>query len=140
MHIASGIILFSHATNDCNIFRRKIQSAVNKGRLAMHEVKDDKASFSVHMIDLDKAKVLIRPEQAAEQKGKILSLVRQGRKISMTRFQAREVTMEKTPDGKESLKITVKASRPGGQESCSQKTSRPATQARPVRQKVGPEL
>ena len=41
--------------------------------------------------------------------------------------------MEKTPDGKESLKITVKASRPGGQESCSQKTSRPATQARPVR-------
>ena len=41
--------------------------------------------------------------------------------------------MEKTPDGKESLKITVKASRPGGQESSSQKTSRPATQARPVR-------
>ena len=40
--------------------------------------------------------------------------------------------MEKTPDGKESLKITVKASRPGGQESSSQKTSRPATQARPV--------
>ena len=31
--------IFSHATNDCNIFRRKIQSAVNKGRLAMHEVK-----------------------------------------------------------------------------------------------------
>ena len=41
--------------------------------------------------------------------------------------------MEKTPDGKESLKITVKASRPGGQESFSQKTSRPATQAQTVR-------
>ena len=41
--------------------------------------------------------------------------------------------MEKTPDGKESLKITVKTSRPGGKESSSQKTNRPATQARPVR-------
>ena len=50
---------FSHATNDCNIFRRKIQSAVNEGRLAMHEVKDDKASFPVHTIDLDNVKVLI---------------------------------------------------------------------------------
>jgi len=27
---------------------------------------------------------------------------------------AREVTLEKSPDGKESLKITIKASRPGG--------------------------
>jgi len=78
---------FSHATNDCNIFCRKIQSAVNKGRLAMHEVKDDKASFPVHTIDLDKTKVLIRPEQAEGAKEKkILSLVSQGRKISMTRF------------------------------------------------------
>ena len=83
----SAVNTFSHATNDCNIFRRKIQSAINEGRLAMHEVKDDKASFHVHTIDLDKAKVLIRPEQAEEQKGKILSLVRQGRKISMTRFR-----------------------------------------------------
>ena len=41
--------------------------------------------------------------------------------------------MKKTHDGKELLKITVKASRHGGQESSSQKTSRPATQARPVR-------
>ena len=41
--------------------------------------------------------------------------------------------MEKTPDGEESLKIIVKASRLGGQESSSQDTSRPAAQARPVR-------
>jgi hypothetical protein len=25
---------FSHATNDCNVFRRQVQSAINKGRLA----------------------------------------------------------------------------------------------------------
>ena len=46
---------------------------------------------------------------------------------------AREVTLEKTPDGKESLKITVKASRSGGQESSSQDTRRPAAQVRSVR-------
>ena len=45
------------------------------------------------------------------------------------KIQAREVTMEKTLDGKESLKITVKVSRPGGQESSSQDTSGPAAQA-----------
>ena len=44
-----------------------------------------------------------------------------------------EVVLEKTPDGKESLRITLKASRPGGQASSSQNSSRPVTQARPVR-------
>ena len=38
---------------------------------------------------------------------------------------AREVTLEMSPDGKESLRITVKASRPGGQESSSRDTSQP---------------
>ena len=59
------------------------------------------------------------------------------------KVRVREVMMEKTPDGEESLKITIKASRPRGQESSSQKSSQPATQARPVRpvrQKAGPEL
>ena len=46
---------------------------------------------------------------------------------------AREVTLEKTLDGRESLKITVKASRPGGLESSSRNMSQPVAQARPVR-------
>ena len=99
----------------------------------MHEVKDDKASFPVHTVDLDNVKVLIQPEQAEGAKGKNIIIGEPRPKNINDKIQAREVTMEKTPDGKESLKITVKASRPGGQESCSQKTSRPATQARPVR-------
>ena len=41
--------------------------------------------------------------------------------------------LEKTPDSKESLKITLQASRPGGQTSSSQNSSRSITQARPVR-------
>ena len=46
---------------------------------------------------------------------------------------AREVTLEKTPDGKESLKITVKASILNGQASSSQDSSRPPSQVQPVR-------
>ena len=99
----------------------------------MHEVKDDKASFPVHTIDLDKAKVLIRPEQAGGAKGKNVIIGEPRSKNVNDKVRAREVTMEKTPDGEESLKIAVKASRPGGQESSSQDTSRPAAQARPVR-------
>ena len=58
----------SHATNDCNVFRRQVQSAINEGRLAFPEMKIDKAPFSVHTIDLNNAKVLIRPDQAKEQR------------------------------------------------------------------------
>ena len=99
----------------------------------MHEVKDDNVSFPIHTIDLDNVKVLIRSEQAEGAKGKNIIIGEPRPKNINDKIQTREVTMEKTPDGKESMKITVKASRPGGQESSSQKTSRPATQARPVR-------
>ena len=66
------------------------------------------------------------------------------------KIQAREVTMKKTPDGKESLKITVKASRPGGQESSHKtrvgllprhdRSDRSPQPVIPVRQKADPEL
>ena len=39
---------------------------------------------------------------------------------------ARDVVLEKAPDGKELIKITVKAKVPGGQESSSAAASRPA--------------
>ena len=54
---------YSHATNDCNVFCRQVQSAINEGRLALHEMQVDKASFPVHTIDLDNVKVLIQPEK-----------------------------------------------------------------------------
>jgi len=44
----------------------------------------------------------------------------------------REVVREKTQDGKESIKITVKARVPGGKESSSFAASWPAVQYRPV--------
>ena len=49
-----------------------------------------------------------------EQKEKNVIISEPRPKNVNDKIQAREVTMEKTPDGKESLKITVKASRPGG--------------------------
>ena len=82
---------------------------------------------------MDNVKVLIRPEQVEGAKGKNIIIGETRPKNINDKIQVREVTMEKTPDGMESLKITVKASRPGGQESSSQDTSGPAAQARPVR-------
>ena len=80
----------------------------------MHEVKGDKASFPVPTIDLDNVKVLIWPEQDEGAKGKNVIIGEPRPKNVNDKIQAREVVMEKTPDGKESLKITVKTSRPGG--------------------------
>jgi len=82
---------------------------------------------------LNNAKILIRPEQAEGAKEKNMIIGESRPKNVDDTILAREVTLEKSPDGKESLKITIKASRPGGQESSSQDTSRPVAQERPVR-------
>jgi hypothetical protein len=39
---------YSHATNDCNVFRRKIQSAINEGRLVLHEKQVEKHPFPIN--------------------------------------------------------------------------------------------
>ena len=43
---------FSRTTNDCNVFRRQIQSAINEGRLVVPQVKIDNNSFPMHTIKL----------------------------------------------------------------------------------------
>ena len=93
----------------------------------------DKASFPLHAIDLNNAKVLIRPEQAEGAKGKNVIISDERPKNVNDKILATEVVLEKTPDGKESLKITLRASRPGGQASSSQNSSRPVIQVPPVR-------
>ena len=123
----------SHATNDCNVFHRQIESAINEGRLALHETQVDEASFPLHTNDLNNAKVLIRLEQAEGAKGMNVIIGEERPKNVNDKILAREVVLEKTPDGKESLKITLRASRLGGQASSSQNLSQPVTQVRPVR-------
>ena len=57
---------FSHATNNCNVFRRQIQLVINEGRLVISRMQIDQNPFPMHMhvLELKNLKVLIRPNQA----------------------------------------------------------------------------
>jgi hypothetical protein len=66
---------YSHATNDCNIFYRQVQSGINEGQLKFTEspqMKLDKDPFSANMntVKLDGKKVLVQPSQAESTNGK----------------------------------------------------------------------
>ena len=80
----------------------------------MPELQINEAPFPVHTIDLCNSKVFIRLEQAEGAKGKNVIIGEERPKDVKDKILAREVVMEKTFDGRESLKITIKASRPGG--------------------------
>jgi hypothetical protein len=51
---------YSHATNDCNVFHRQIQSAINEGHLMLHEMQVDKQPFPINTMELQQPKVLVR--------------------------------------------------------------------------------
>jgi hypothetical protein len=61
---------FSRATNDCNVFRRQIQSAINMGWFAFQEIKVDTQPFPVNTIEPTSKKVLGQPEVADKGKDK----------------------------------------------------------------------
>jgi hypothetical protein len=105
---------YSHATNDCNVFRRQIQTAINEGRLMLHEMQVDKQPFPINTMELQQPKVLVRPHQAEATKGKNV-IVGEAKPHLRGKELTREVAYIKTPDGKETFKITVKASGHGGQ-------------------------
>jgi hypothetical protein len=46
----------SHATNDCNVFRRNVQSAINEGRLKFQEMQVNTEPFPINMIKFDAKK------------------------------------------------------------------------------------
>ena len=81
--------------------------------MTFSEIKVDKAPSPVHTIDLNNAKMLIRPEQAEGAKGKNVMIDETRLKNDDDRILDREVVLEKAPDGKELIKITVKAHVPG---------------------------
>ena len=96
------------------------------------EMKIDKATFPVHTIDLNNAKVLIRPDQAEGAKGKNV-IIGDDRLLTVeNKILAREVIQEKTPDGKKNLRIILKPRTLGGQGDSSS-GDRSAAQLRPVR-------
>jgi hypothetical protein len=60
-------------TNECNYFRRQIQSALNDGHLTFGEnsqMKLDVDPFPVDMINFEERRVLVRTDQVATTKGK----------------------------------------------------------------------
>jgi hypothetical protein len=61
---------FSHATNDCNVFRRQIQSAINEGRLKFQEMQVDTEPFPVNVIDFEGKRALIWPSTADKARAK----------------------------------------------------------------------
>jgi len=85
---------FSHATNDCNVLRRQIQSAINEGRLVIPNMQIDQNPFPVHMLELNNPKVLVRPSQAESTKGKnvVIGDERPKKKLTL-----------KTPEGAKTL-------------------------------------
>jgi hypothetical protein len=60
---------FSHAINDCNVFRRQIQSAINGGRLTFQEMQVDTQPFSLNTVEPTCKEVLVRPEVTDKVKG-----------------------------------------------------------------------
>jgi hypothetical protein len=65
---------YSHATNDCNVFCRWVQLAINERRLKFAEspqMKLNKDPFpaNMNMVKLDGKKFLVRPSQAESTKG-----------------------------------------------------------------------
>ena len=93
---------FSHATNNCNVLRRQIQSAINEGRLVAPAMQIDQNLFPVHTLELSNLKVLIRPHQAESAKGKNVVIGEQR--------HGKEVLQNKTS------RVTAKASTLGGQD------------------------
>jgi hypothetical protein len=69
---------FSNTTNECNYFRRQVQSALNDGRLTLgdgYRMKLDTDPFpaNVNMINFEEVKVLVHPDQADSTRGKTWS-------------------------------------------------------------------
>jgi hypothetical protein len=95
---------FSHATNDCNVFRR----------LKFQEMQVDMEPFPMNVIDFEGKKVLVRPSTA--DKGKDKEIIDDAREADGNyKISCRKVVAEKTLDGGETLKVTITTSSAGGQ-------------------------
>jgi hypothetical protein len=82
--------------------------------LCLKQMQVDNDLFPINAIDLQGAKVLVQPDQAESTKGKNVIIDEERSKSYEDKIWSREVVLEKDADGKDVLKITVKASRFGG--------------------------
>jgi hypothetical protein len=105
---------FSHATNDCNVFRRQIQWAINEGRLKFQEMQVDMEPFPMNIIDFEGKRILVRPNTADKGKNKEIIIGNTREADGNHKISCRKVVAEKTPDGGETLKVTITTSSAGG--------------------------
>jgi hypothetical protein len=96
---------FFHATNDCNVFRRQVQSALNEGRLSLTEMQVDKTLFPMHMVEAGAPIVLICLEQADTTHGKNVIISEPRVASNVEKNSGRKVVLEKDNEGKNELKI-----------------------------------
>ena len=66
------------------------------------------------LVDLQSAKVLIQPDQAESAKGKNVIIGDERPMASNAKVPTREIILDKSPDGKETIKVTIKGSGLGG--------------------------
>jgi hypothetical protein len=94
----------------------------------------DKAPFPINTMDLQQPKVLIQPHQTEATKGKNV-VIGEAKPDLRRKELIRKVEYEKTPDSKETFKVTVSSSRHAGQESSTPIDQRPSEPSlvRPVR-------
>jgi hypothetical protein len=74
----------------------------------------DTEPFPMNMMDFEGKKVLIRPTTVDKGKGKEV-IIGNAREADENKVSCRKVVVEKTPDGGETLKVTITASGTGGQ-------------------------
>jgi hypothetical protein len=90
---------YSHATNDCNVFRRQVQSTINEGRLGLKEMQINRSPFPINKLDLEN---VVIGDPRLENDARLTP--------------SRKVVMEKLPDGEETITITIRGSTTGGHE------------------------
>jgi hypothetical protein len=82
--------------------------------LSLKEIQIDRNHFPINTIDLQNAKVLVQPEQAYTTEDKNVVIGDKRIITANEEILSHEVVLEKAPNRKESLKITVKTPALGG--------------------------
>jgi hypothetical protein len=94
--------------------------AINEGRLKFQE---DTEPFPMNVIDFEGKKDLIRPGTTDKGKGKEVIIGNARKAAENNRSSCRKVVAEKTPDGGETLKVTI--TNTGGQSQTGDRTREP---------------
>jgi hypothetical protein len=76
----------------------------------------DTEPFPMNLIDFEGKKVLIQPITTDKEKGKEVIIGNTQEANERNKISCRKVVAEKTPDGGETLKVTITTSGTGGQE------------------------